>query len=193
MKDEFLYDLIDLPISFLASKWILERIPHVFDGDTELYIQWKEELSQKIHIDSSAIVFTGSSCCGFSLNPRKNYRDFAIGSDIDVALISQHYFDISWHTLRNLGTRYYDLVPRQRSAVDDHVNRLIYWGTIATDKILGILPFGKEWLIALNEMGQKKPFENRTVNIRIYKDFESLRDYQAKNLDKLRHKLLENS
>lgn len=42
-------------------------------------------------------------------------------------------------------------------------------------------------------MGQRAPFENRTVNIRIYKDFESLRDYQAKNLDKLRLKLLENT
>ena len=38
-----------------------------------------------------------------------------------------------------LGTKRFDLTPKQSSSLDDHVNRLIYWGTIATDKLLEIL------------------------------------------------------
>ena len=117
MKDDFLVDLIDLPIPFLASKWVLERIPHVFCEDRVSYIKWKEELSKKINIDSSAIIFTGSAGCGFSLNPNKNYKKFDDDSDIDLALISSHYFDISWHSLRNLGTKYYSLTHIQKNSV----------------------------------------------------------------------------
>lgn len=191
MKEEFLYDLIDLPISFLASKWILERTPFAFSEDSESYLKWKEILSNKIQVDSSAIVFTGSSGCGFSLNPYKGFKEFNDESDIDIALISDHHFDIAWHSLRNLGSKYYLLTPKQRTSVDDHVNRLIYYGTIATDKILPILPFGKEWTFALNQMSKEKPVDGRIINIRIYKDFKSLRDYQTNNLEKLRQKLLE--
>jgi len=190
MKEEFLYDLIDLPISFLASKWILERTPFAFK-DSESYLKWKELLSNKIQVDSSAIVFTGSSGCGFSLNPYKDFKEFNDESDVDIALISDHHFDIAWHALRNLGSKYYSLTPKQKTSVDDHVNRLIYYGTIATDKILPILPFGKKWSFALNQMSKEKPIEGRIINIRIYKDFNSLRDYQTNNLEKLRQKLFE--
>ena len=190
MEDKFLSDLVTMPSSFLASKWILERIPFVFNQNNDLYIEWKEKLSELIKIDSSAIIFTGSAGCGLSLNPNKSFKLFDDDSDIDLALISNHYFDVAWYTLRNLGTKYYTLEPKAKSAIDDHVHRLIYWGTIATDKILGILPFGKTWTIALDKMGQEAPFDSRIINIRIYKDFESLRKYQTNNLEKLKVKQL---
>jgi hypothetical protein len=190
MKEEFISDLAKLPISFLASKWILERTPFAFSEDSESYLKWKGALSDKIQVDSSAIVFTGSSCCGFSLNPYKDFREFNHESDIDIALISDYHFDIAWYLLRNLGAKYYSLTPKQRTSVDDHVNRLIYYGTIATDKILPILPFGKDWTIALSQISKDKPVNGRIINIRIYKDFKSLRDYQTNNLEKLRQKIL---
>lgn len=191
MKDEFLLDLIDLPTSFLVSKWLVERTPHIFENDNLEYIKWKEELSRRLNIDSKAIIFTGSSSCGFSLNPRKNYREFSETSDIDLALISNHHFDIAWRTLRNIGTKIFDLTPKQKNSYYDHINRLIYWGTIATDKILELLPFGNEWSIQLMELSQLPPANGRVINIRIYKDFESLRAYQVTNFDKLKTTLFE--
>ena len=100
--------------------------------------------ASKIGVDSKAIVLTGSASVGFSLNPDNNLRAFTDTSDIDVAIISQHYFDISWHFLRNVGTKRYGYNRKQKDAIDDHRNRLIYWGTIATDRILQILPFGEK-------------------------------------------------
>ena len=52
MEDQFLSDLVTLPSSFTASKWILERIPFVFNQNNDLYIEWKENLSELIKIDS---------------------------------------------------------------------------------------------------------------------------------------------
>lgn len=190
MKDQFIAELTESSSSYVASKWILDRVPFVFKEDSEVFIKWKEKLSQKIGVDSKAIVFTGSSGCGFSLNPSKNFKDFNDDSDIDIAIISQHFFEVSWHYLRNLKIQRYRLTPKQKASIDDHVTRLIYWGTIATDKILSLLPFGKSWIQALTEIGNEPPFESRIVNIRIYRDFESLRAYQINNIEKLRDKLL---
>lgn len=187
--DIFLEDLKSKSPSFVAMKWIIERTPFLFGKNRIEYINWKELLSKKIGIDGKSIIFTGSSCAGFSLNPNKNFRKFDKESDIDIAIISNHYFDISWHYLRNLGTSRYSLNPEQKASVNDHVNRLIYWGTIATDKILEILPFGACWFTELQSMSSYAPTEDHDINIRIYKDFESLKAYQANNIIGLRKKI----
>jgi len=188
-KDIFFEDLKEMPPSFIAMKWVIERTPHVFDNNRINYIEWKEKLSKKIGIDGKSITFTGSSCTGFSLNPNKNFKFFDDESDIDIAIISDHYFDISWHYLRNLGSQIYKLSPEQKASVTDHVNRLIYWGTIATDKILEILPFGTFWFKELQSMSSCQPTDGRDINIRIYKDFESLKAYQVNNIIGLRKKI----
>lgn len=189
-KDIFQKELLEDPISFLVSKWVLDRIPYIFNDDRNKYIFWKELLANKLKIDGKAIIFTGSSGCGFSLNPSKNYKDFDMESDIDIALISQLHFDIAWHYLRNIGASRMGMTNRQKASIQDHVTRLIYWGTIGTDKILELLPFGKSWVIALEEMKKIAPLEGRTINIRIYKDFEALRAYQTNGFKVLRTKLL---
>lgn len=188
MLEEFQAEVFTEDTSFLCSKWIIDRTPHIFETDRRSFLKWKEELSKKLLIDSKSIIFTGSSSVGFSLNPTKNFKLFDENSDIDLAIISEFYFDVSWRFLRNLGTKRFDLTPKQKAAIEDHVTRLIYWGTIATDKILEILPFGREWEFILLEMSKFEPINNRVINIRIYKDFESLRQYQVNNLKKIKLK-----
>ena len=84
-------------------------------------------------------------------------------SDIDVAIISHHHFDLAWHELRNLGANYYSLNTLQRDSIDKHKSKYIYWGTIATDKILPVLSFGKEWIIGLSNMAQIHPSEGKEI------------------------------
>jgi len=190
MPIDFKAEIINTDISFMTSKWITEKVPYIFAGNLDGYIKWKELLSSKIGVDSKAIVLTGSSSVGFSLNPENNLRAFSDKSDIDIAIISQHYFDISWHFLRNIGTKRYSYSRKENFAIDDHRNRLIYWGTVATDKIIQILPFGEKWITALNEMATVDPTKDRIINIRIYKDFEALRAYHLNNLKLIKDKLI---
>ncbi len=191
MVDEFKYELIDNPTSFICSKWVLDRIPFVFNEDRIAFLKWKEELAERLEIDPKSMVLIGSGSCGFSLNPFKDYREYNDKSDIDIAVISELYFDIAWRTLRNLGTKRFDLTPKQKLSLIEHVDRLIYWGTIATDKLLELFPFGLEWTEHLLEMSKKEPANDRTINIRLYKDYDALRAYQVNNLEKLRLKLFE--
>jgi len=175
--------------SYMCSKWLFERTPFIFEDDRLSYIKWMENLAARLKVDSKSMILTGSSCCGFSLNPNKNYKLFDENSDIDIAITSQFYFDIAWKTFRDLGTKRYGLTAKQKASLDDHVNRLIYWGTIATDKLLVILPFGKEWSLHLAELSNSNPINGRTINIRLYKDYDSLRAYHVQNLDKMKTQL----
>ncbi len=191
MKEKFKQELLDQKPSILFSRWILNKIPIIFDGDVELFIQWKEQFSKLIKVDSQAILFTGSCCNGFSFSPFKNFRDFDENSDIDIAVISDYFFDTCWFEIRNYGNKYHDLKTYQQQSFEDHRTKFIYWGTIATDKLLPIFSFGKDWVLALEKMSTLDPTINRQINIRIYKNFESLREYYIDGFKKLQRNLIE--
>lgn len=186
IREEFLNELINSPPDLVASLWIINRIPYPFSENAKLYETWRCRLSKLIEVDSSEILITGSGAFGISLNPNKNYRPFDNDSDIDVAIVSEYFFSTSWRCLRNMGTKIHSMPPAAKQSVQDHVQKYIYWGTIATDKILSYLPFGKEWLSALELMSNEHPTNGRVIKARIYKDFESLRAYQVNNLKNLR-------
>lgn len=164
---------------FLTSKWVIERIPHIFNNNSEIYLKTKIQLASLINVDSCSIIFVGSASTGFSLSPGKNFRKFNDKSDIDIAIISHYYFDIAWHTLRN--TNIHNVSNETAQSIKEHRNKYIYYGTIATDKIIGLLPFGKEWLNAIQILQRSPLFENRDINFRLYRDHESLREYHINN------------
>ncbi|WP_165857010.1 hypothetical protein [Marinobacter sp. JSM 1782161] len=191
MFDTFCNELQKKSLKNVAQEWVIDRTPYIFEEKQASYVQWKSELSNLINVDGKAISIIGSSCLGFSLNPSKGFRVFNEDSDIDIAIISRHHFELAWHTIRNIGTEMYSLNQKQRQSLEDHRKRLIYWGTFDTKSLLTKLPFGKQWFEAFSKMSEIFPTEGREINARIYRDFESLTEYQTANLAKLRDKILE--
>jgi hypothetical protein len=175
--------------SVFISEYLFDCVPILFSGDRELYISWKSILAKKLEVDSANILLVGSSAIGISLNPKNGFNSFNDQSDIDVAVISHYHFTIAWHYLRSQGHRRYQLDRATQTAWQDHVDRFIYWGTIATDRLLGILPFGKEWLAATSHMSTIVPTQGRDVRFRIYSDYESLRAYQIHSASNSRQEL----
>lgn len=76
------------------------------------------------------------------------------------------------------------------SAIEKHRTNYIYWGCIAVDKIIGKLPFAKEWLDASNVAAAQPNTENRDIKFRIYRDVASLRDYTTKSIKDLKVELI---
>jgi hypothetical protein len=60
MRDAIIDELATLNPSMFVSKWILERVPHVFAEDYSSFIQWRATLAAGIGVDPCAIVLTGS-------------------------------------------------------------------------------------------------------------------------------------
>jgi hypothetical protein len=174
----------------VAAELVLERIPYIFGGDWSVYRGWRKKLAEGIGVDACNICLTGSASAGVSLNPNKRLSPYGPRSDIDVAIISAHHFDIAWRVLRSLRVGDTRNV-RERQALVDHQKRYIYWGTIATDKIVRFFPFAKQWTVALSDMRAEKPTDGRAIKFRIYKDYDALRSYQVKSVEAVRSALLE--
>ncbi len=179
-----------MPAEDFLSAHMFDRIPHVFAGNRDAFLSWKKVLSHAIDVDPACISFVGSSALGVSLNPAKGFKVFDNQSDIDVGVISHYHFTVAWRYLRTQGHRRLAVDHKTRAAWDEHGTRLIYWGTIATDRLLGILPFGKKWLDALALMAQTNPTVGREINLRIYSDYESLRAYQTISVQRAREESL---
>jgi hypothetical protein len=173
----------------LAGELVLERIPFVFKNDWKVFREWKMKLGERIDIDSCDIFLTGSAATGVSLNPYKNLSFFSDESDIDVAIVSAFHFDTAWRHLR--GLRRSAVQNREWDAIRSHKENYIYWGCIATDRILHLLPFATPWLEALSYMEGMPPADGRKVKARIYRDARSLRDYTASTLRSLKATLVE--
>jgi len=185
-KQKFIADLLIHPVDLLASIWIIDRIPLIFNQDIKAYANWRRVLARGLGVDASALLITGSAAFGISLNPNKNYKFFDDRSDIDVAVVSDYHFMEGWRTLRNIGADLHRMPPRVKQSIEDHVKRYIYWGTIATDKLLHLLPYGTQWNKTLSEASQLEPTIGRTINVRVYKDLDSLRAYHVNNLNNLK-------
>lgn len=175
----------EAPLAFVEN-FLFDRIPDLFADDRSLFVAWKRELARRIEVDPACLTIVGSAATGVSLNPSKGFKLFDDKSDIDVAVVSQFHFNLGWRYLRMNGARRYRVDARTRIAWDEHVKSYIYWGTLATDKLLGVLPFGLQWLAATSEMAQMEPTIGRTVNLRIYSDYDSLRSYHVAGVKKVR-------
>ncbi len=193
MRSHIISELLNIPVPVFVSKWILERpVPYLFHDDHQLYLRWKSELAPRLGVDSCSLLLIGGASVGISFNPNKNFKEFDNQSDIDIAVISPYHFEEAWRFLRNLGSKRFSYSRGVQEIIKAHASNYIYWGTVATDKILPILPFGEKWVLALNDMACVPPTESRDINLRIYKDFESLRSYQIRNLYRLRDELVQN-
>jgi|GEM_PF-727769 len=190
MDQQFLQDLTNEHLHFVVQKWLVDRVPFVFDANWVKYVKWKSSLSSKIFVDGKAIVIIGSASTGFSLSPTKNFRKFDDKSDIDIAIISAHHFELAWHAIRTLGAKDHRLNPAQRSSLEDHRKRLIYWGAFDTKHLLAKLPFRKDWFEAFENMTSLDPTRDREINARIYRNFESLTAYHVNNFTELREQQL---
>ncbi|MGH9733752.1 MAG: hypothetical protein ACRD8A_04075 [Candidatus Acidiferrales bacterium] len=192
MEREALVEILkrDSASRFLEEH-VFDRVPHVFTGDRALFVSWKRALAQALEVDPACLTVVGGAAVGNSLNPGKNLKAFDPSSDVDVAVVSHYHFTVAWRYLRTHSDRRLRVDARTRIAWDDHVRTYIYWGTIATDKLLGVLPFGLQWLKAQASMSSIDPTKGHSVNFRIYSDFEALRSYQLMSIKNVRASLFD--
>lgn len=164
-------------------------MPYIFNNDLRAWVRWKSLLAELIDIDPHNIVLTGSAAIGFSLNPKKNFKKFDDESDVDCGIVSDHYFDVAWRYLRQQRVSWLTIPRLTKQAIRSHKATYVFAGTIAADHMLEILPFGSVWQAALDRMRGESPTNGRDVKLRIYKDYDALRYYQASNITSLRDQI----
>ena len=184
-REDLIAQLKNLSAADFASQHLLDRVPWIFSTRGQ-YIDWKTNLAADLELDPFMLLVVGSAALGFSLSPLKSFASFSASSDIDVAAVSQRHFEEAWRWLRELGPD--DLVQRdalEREMFKWHRRNLVFDGAIATDKLLSRLPFGSKWTSGLSHASSREPTDGRSIKVRIYRDFESLRKYHVTNIRQL--------
>lgn len=172
---------------------IMDRVPAIFSS-REQHAAWRSTVGRGLGVDPLCLVVVGSTGVGVSLSPNKDkfLKPFHPGSDVDLAVVSPSHFEIAWKWLRALGP--IDLLkassPEKAELLRMHRGHLVFDGAIATDRWLPFLPFGPQWSSTLGRAGTLNPTNDREVKARLYKDFESLRDYQRRNVERQKAALL---
>lgn len=178
--DSLIEDYSHNSYEVLVSKWILEKVPVVFNGNLEEYLRIKDLIAKGLQVDMCSVVFVGSSSTGFSLSPHKDFKEFDDASDIDIAIVSYHHFNVAWRWMRQVDLS--TLNSEVKRHIQEHRKHFIFDGTIATDYILPHLPFGKLWGEVLSNISKESVFAGREVKFRLYQDHKSLVDYHINNM-----------
>ena len=188
-KKFLMSQLRDLSASDFASRQLLDRVPWLF-SDRSQYIDWKAALAADLDLDPFMLLVVGSAATGISLSPIKGFSAFGAHSDIDIAVVSLRHFDEAWRWLRELGPA--SLLGKgtfELEMLTWHRRNLVFDGAIATEKLLARLPFGPKWASGLGHAGNREPTVGREIKVRIYRDFESLRQYHVNNISELKLRL----
>src|SRR5215468_1102254 len=106
--------ILNQDLGHLLHELLFEQVPFVFSGAWPTYRSWRMGLATGLEVDPSEIIIVGSAAVGFSLSPTKGLRPFDKTSDIDVAVISHHFFSQAWHHLRSIDLTLDPLTPDRR-------------------------------------------------------------------------------
>jgi len=178
-------------LDHLLSVTLFDGTPFVFGGDREAYLRWKNGLAEDLDVDPYSLLMVGSAALGISIGPEKDFRPFSENSDIDLAVVSQHHFDIAWRFMRNIDSKRYALDDSAQRQIMRNAREYVFLGVIPTDRFLPRLPlFGPVWTDALNVAGEAAVLEGREVKMRLYRDMDALRGYHKKGLQDSQRRLL---
>ena len=169
---------------------VFEAPSVLFSGDLLAETGWRIRVANALEVDPCAVHLIGSACTGFSLDPTRNFEEFSVGSDIDVAVVSHLHFEIAWRHLRTLGATRYGMDAKALAAFKDIRRDLAYYGVIPTENILGWLPFGRTWAEALERISKDAPIGGHDLSVRLYRDTYALVLYQERTAELLRDKIL---
>ncbi|MDP1571313.1 MAG: hypothetical protein Q8L86_15065 [Vicinamibacterales bacterium] len=188
-ETQIVTDLRLLTPERFITRWFDESTPYVFGPHRTEYLRWKSHIAGELGVSWLDVVLVGSAAVGCSLSPHKRFKPFSSDSDIDIAVMSPHHFDIAWRWMRRLGADRYRLPQPTQEWVKEHEKRLVYWGSIATDQLLQYLPFGPEWVVKLSKLMAAAPADGRMINVRLYRDHSSLESYLLNSVRRLRSQL----
>ena len=181
----------DEALDSLVEELLFSGIPAVFEGSPSRFNQMKRTIANKLDIDLDSVTVVGSARTGFSLDPQRFPSEFNDRSDIDVVVVSDYLFDVSWIDIltgRNRGAR--------NSAVRHFLRQhrtegYIYNGYIRPERIIPALTIGTLWFDSFQELPKQTRVLGHEFHGRLYRTWAHARYYHKRSLVSVRNKLVD--
>jgi len=150
-------------------------------------------IRSELDVDPNGIYCVGSGAVGFSLSPKKmrttGLKPFDDSSDLDLAVISEIYFERAWREIR---TAVQPTALDITSVLTENLawqKRRFFDGAIVASDLLPALTFGPDWIAKIErvrELVARMLGRERSVKLWIYRDYWSVRNHVAEGLSKCR-------
>lgn len=179
-----------------SSNWYFENVLNYPENEiSTISDDFRMTISESMGISFNSIMIVGSGKIGYSLSPtKKMFAPFSVTeesgrkeSDIDVALISSNLYLTFWDLFRKSYASKYN-------ATYKNVYNEIYRGYINEKNIQEVDGCRKAWQPISSESKKvlaDKLFIRHEITYRIYRNWEDFEEYNLKNIEKLKIKMLE--
>ncbi|MFV3326753.1 hypothetical protein ACNFG0_09810 [Pseudomonas sp. NY15372] len=177
---EFSTDITSRDPKELIDCWMRTEQPHAFSS-SGLYNEFREQISTDWP-NNEMISIAGSGNWRYSLNPTKKFSEFHDGSDIDVVVISQEYFERTWQELRTIHKKsWIRWNPTERAAVM-RTGQNVYCGFVSPKHIPEAQnPYRFDFLKKCNSYSTGA-VGYREVNLMFFKSLEDTIDYYLRGV-----------
>ncbi len=178
-----------------SDNWYFENILDYPPSEiSHISDDFKMTISESMGISFNSIMIVGSGKIGYSLSPtEKMFAPFCEKeengrkvSDIDVAIISSDLYLKFWNLFRKSYSSKY-------SSTYKKIYNEIYRGYINEKNIQDIDECRREWL-KISSTSKKtladKLFIQHEITYRIYRSWEDFEEYNLKNIEKIKIKML---
>jgi hypothetical protein len=198
--DEFKNALQTAALEELVQEHIFSGVPFVFrhrplDANTLV-----RHLRSHLPLSEADIIVVGSAKIGFSLGPDTFPRQFSDDSDIDVAVANEELFDQIWSTM--LRWNY----PRRNQLYGLDLNWIrkrmteLYWGWFRPETfrfdglslrsmLNPLRDVSTQWFNAFQSLSHYPEFSRRTIEGRLYRNWDKALLYHAEGLRQIKESL----
>lgn len=150
----------------------------------EQYCDLRDEVSEAYRVRPCDVVMVGSGKLGFSISPRKNFKEFNSESDLDIAIVSPSLFDSVWTSIAALIDEAHLWEHR-----DYFLKRHFFNGWIMPHRLphdVANLTFPNEWFDFFQKITNSGRYGEYPIKGGLYKSWDFLERYQMHSLRKCR-------
>ena len=187
-RQEFFDDIRGRPTEELLDEWLFGgNRPHVFHTNDDQDAFFAAIRADWINTEDLSLGGTGA--WRYSLNPKKEFREFTRNSDIDVINISATHFHETWEHLRRHHRRvWYAVDPYAREKLR-RTGQNVYCG-FASPKWIPEKghPFRFTFETCLEKYAAK-PVGYRTVNMMFFRNRIEAKDYYRRGIEIAKSKI----
>ena len=155
---------------------------HIAFGDSYIldfnqYFNIKAEVADHFGIHHSEVLLVGSGKMGFSIAPSKRYREFHDKSDIDLAIVSPHLFDMVWQKVFDYWSEKSLWIEEEQNIFKSYLFR----GWIRPDKLPPAeqFEFRRDWWEFFLRLTNGEAYGPYQIRAGLYKSWHFFEKYQC--------------